>query len=56
MKKFKVPCSWEMYGTMYVEADSQEEAINKADDLPLPTDGYYIEDSFRVDEEVVEEI
>ena len=51
---YKVPCSWEVYGTTVVEAESWEEAISKSEDAPLPSDGSYIEGSFRIDEELVE--
>jgi hypothetical protein len=48
-KIYKLTVSWGESGTMYVEAESKEEAIRKAcDDLPLP-DGTYLEDSFQVD-------
>ena len=54
-KEYKIPCSWEMYGYMYVEASSLEDAISKADrDEPLP-DGDYMEDSFRVDHDMLEQ-
>jgi len=53
-KFYKVPCSWEVYGTTVVEAESWEEAISKSEDAPLPSDGSYIEGSFRIDEELVE--
>ena len=37
-----------------VEAESWDEAISKSEDAPLPSDGSYIEGSFRIDEELVE--
>ena len=52
-KEYKIPCSWEMYGYMCVEASSLEDAISKAErDEPLP-DGSYVEDSFRVDHDIL---
>ncbi len=57
-KTYRIPCSWEMYGVMEVKADSLEEAMEEAlhGGSPLPMDNSsYIEASFRVDEEVVEE-
>ena len=30
MKKYKIPCAWEMYGVMEVEADSLDAAIETA--------------------------
>ena len=53
-KFYKVPCSWEVYGTTVVEAESWEEAISIAEVSPLPVETSYIEDSFRIDEELVE--
>ena len=38
-----------------VEAESWDEAIITAEESPLPIDSTYIEDSFRIDEELVEE-
>ena len=49
MTLYKIPCSWEMYGIMYIEAENIEEAIKKAEDEePLPK-GNYIDASFRID-------
>ena len=53
-KKYRVPCSWEVYGITVVEAESWDEAISTAEESPLPIDNSYIEDSFRIDEEMVE--
>ena len=49
---FKIPVSWEMYGYITVEADNLENAIEIAEDFPLP-DGSYIEGSFRIDNEAL---
>ena len=49
MNTYRISCEWAVCGTMYVEADSIEEAIQKAeDDYPLPTDPEYIDGSFNV--------
>ena len=55
-KKYTIPCSWEVYATAVVEAESQDEAISIAEDhnFPLPTDSDYICGSFRIDKELVE--
>ena len=53
-KTYRVPCSWEVYGITIVEAESWDEAISTAEDAQLPSDGSYIEDSFRIDEAMVE--
>ena len=56
MKEYKIPCSWEMYGYMMVEAESLEEAVRKAEeDLPLPK-GKYVDGSFVIDEQMLEEL
>ena len=52
MNTFKIPCSWEMYGTLRVEAKTLKEAIEKAkmeeDIFNLP-EGNYIDGSFKLD-------
>jgi len=55
-KTYRVPCSWQMYGTLNIEAEGWDEAIEKAEDndSPLPTDGSYVEASFEVDYDIVE--
>jgi|SaaInlV_135m_DNA_3_1039749.scaffolds.fasta_scaffold93466_2 hypothetical protein len=55
-KEYKIPCSWQMYGYLDVEAESWDEAIEKAEDngTPLPTDGSYVEASFEVDHDIIE--
>jgi hypothetical protein len=56
LKEYKIPCSWQMYGTLNIEAEDWDEAIEKAEegDFPLPTDGSYVEASFEVDYDIVE--
>ncbi len=57
VKTYKVPISYEMYGYVEVEASSIEEAIEKAwdDDYDLPEDSHYVDDSWRVEEEIFRE-
>lgn len=52
-KQYRIPLVWEMYGHMWVEADSEEKAIELAlsPDYPLP-DGWYVDNSIRIDEDV----
>ncbi len=52
MKEYRIPLVWQMYGFVWVEAESKEEAIEIAlgPDTPLP-DGTYIDDSCEVDEQ-----
>lgn len=51
MAKYKIPVEWSMCGMVEIEASSLEEAINifdeTIDDIPLPTDPDYIDDSFK---------
>ncbi len=48
---YKIPVSWEVCGEVEIEADSLEEAIDKAwdDEIPLPTESHYIDASWQVD-------
>lgn len=53
-KEYRIPCSWECYGIMHIEAESVEEAKEKAiNEEPLP-DAEYSDGSFVVDEELLE--
>lgn len=56
MPVFRVSVDWEVCGVAKVEANSLEEAIKKVqdEDFPLPTDFDYIEDSFKVNQEMTE--
>lgn len=51
MKQFKIPVSWEVYGIIFIEAETLEEAIkifdDTEDDMLLPTDTNYIDGSFK---------
>jgi|TARA_R110002051_G_scaffold161109_2_gene232763 hypothetical protein len=57
-KYYEIPCSWEVYGTMEVEANSLEEAITLAerDDSPMPDASDYVDGSFEVDRDIAKEI
>ena len=56
MKKYNIPCAWEMYGVMEVEADSLDQAIETARlHGELPTNSGYVDGSFQIDREVVED-
>ena len=50
-KKFKIPVEWSVYGVVEIEADSMEEDVDKfdetIDEIPLPYQSEYIDDSFR---------
>lgn len=51
IKTYKIPCVWEVYGYMNIDASSIREAIKIAEDesTKLPTESSYIEGSFWVD-------
>ena len=53
MKTYKIPVSWQVYGTVNIEAENIEEAIELAggDEIPLP-EGDYIDGSWEVDGEL----
>jgi hypothetical protein len=48
MPIWKIPVVWSNTGFNYIEADTVEEAAEKAQDAPLPDDSYYLEGSFGV--------
>lgn len=50
-KTYKIPVIWQATAIIEVEANSIEEAAEKANSAPLPRDSNYIEDSFEVDYE-----
>jgi hypothetical protein len=47
--KFRVKLYWEMCGEVEVEADSVDQAMQKAIDGPLPESSEYVSDSANVD-------
>ena len=48
--KFQVDVSWTFIGGQIIEADSEEDAIQRADDLPLESyNGDYVYGSFTID-------
>ena len=57
-KYYEIPCTWDVYGTLEVEADSLEEAIELAerDDSPMPDESDYVDGSFQIDRDIAEEI
>jgi len=55
MKVYRIACDWSVYSTMFVKANSLEEAKIKAmEDEPLPMDGNFIDGSFEINEEMTE--
>lgn len=56
MKKYKIGCYWESYGFIEVEANSLEQAKEKIMDGPLPKEKSYVDDSFNIDEDAIQEM
>lgn len=61
-KTWRIPVTWEEYGTVFIEADTLEEAMeiakDEAGEIPLP-EGDYVDGSWRLtetDTEVVREL
>ena len=58
--EYRIGCSWQMYGHIKVHARNLEEAQKAAkkfaETCPLPDDGEYLDDSFELDEENIEEV
>ena len=52
MAKFKLPVTWEMCGTVEVEAESLEAAVDyfneNSDNIPLPKECHYVNASFAL--------
>ena len=59
MKTWNIPVTWEVYGTVKIEAETLEEAIKifdkREEEISLPLDSEYIDGSFkREDYEIIE--
>lgn len=52
MATFKIPVTYEVYGHIEIEANTLEEAFDKAhkdiDNLPLVDDPQYVDDSYEI--------
>ena len=60
MKSWSIPVTWEVYGRVVIEANTLEEAMEKARDdegvIPLPDENDYVDGSWRLTEEDVETV
>ena len=56
MKTYKIPVSWLMYGYISVTAESIEDAIDYADNESKLPEGSYVEASFEIDHDAIEEV
>jgi len=56
MRCFRIAVEWTMLGEYEIEANTIEEATEKAlgPDCPLPNDGYYLDDSMIVNEQTTQ--
>ena len=59
-KKYKIPVSWQVCGFVTVEADNEEEAVNEVVSAwvydGVDGDPEYLDDSFEVNEQGIEEV
>ena len=53
MNTYRIPCNWTVAGTMEIQANSLGEAIELANEAPLPTDNDYIEGSFEINDQMI---
>jgi len=53
---YKIPCDWMMYGLYEIEAESLGKAIEIAYEKGRPKNQEYISDSFRVEEDNLEDV
>ena len=53
-KIYTIPVVWQMIGTITIEADSFDSAIDAAKEADLP-EGSYLENSFEIDYEGISE-
>ena len=51
MPKYRIPCSWQMYGVYEIDADSFDEAVATAEDSELPTEASFVMGSFEMETE-----
>lgn len=60
MESFKIPVEYKVWGTVEVEAETMEEALeyarNNIDTLELPDEPEYVDDSYVIAVKDVEEL
>lgn len=55
MREWRIPVTWEMFGTVSIEADTLAEAIDRAyDHGSVPDDGEYVDDSWEIPDNIGE--
>lgn len=55
MRIYRIPVEWTMVGDVEVEANSLSEAIELAYDSDLPGEGEFLDGSFLVQEDFIED-
>ena len=53
MKTYTIPFLYTMSARMKIQADTLADALIEAENLPLPTDGTYVEGSFEINRAVI---
>ena len=53
MKTYTIPVLYTLSARMKIRAETLEAALIEAENLPLPTDGYYVEGSFEINRSVI---
>ena len=56
MNTYKVPVTWREYGYVFIQANSEAEAIKLTHDADLPSDSEYLEDSLEIDYDNIKKI
>ena len=60
MKSWRIPVTWEVCSTIWIEADTLEEAMeiakDEAEEIPLPDDGNYVDGSWPLSDEDIESV
>lgn len=52
---YNIPVEWTVSTVLKIEADSLESAINKSDAVPLPDDAEYVDGSFAIHTDFLED-
>lgn len=55
MKTYKIPVVWTVSAVMEIEATDLDDAVAKASEAPLPDDASYLEGSFEVQHEALDQ-
>ena len=58
MKEYTIPITWEVYDEIKVKATSMEAAVKivEGDTFSLPTSPEYVDGSFRIDGDMLDEL